>query len=405
MSVNLVPSGVPERALTRPVTEVARDARVDPRVSALVPGFDAPFFQAGLAGYSDAAMRLVARRQGCPFCVTEALLDRTLINGGKGREREDPDLLATECGTGDILGNTPFENAGAAHPDDPSGSLHDHPIAGQIMGTFPDEMARGAELLVELGHDVIDVNLACPVKKIKRRNRGGHFLTAPDEALAVLRAVREAVPAHVPCTVKLRRAWDDSEEMARRFEIIFNAAYELGYAWTTVHCRTVEQRYEGPGRWPFLRDLTRRYPDRLIFGSGDVWTVHDIFAMLELTGVQGVSVARGCIGNPWIFRQARALMAGEEALAPTLTEQRRVLLEHFPLSCRLWGEARAGRMMRKFGIKFGHHHPTPEAVKQAFIRCESAAEWRAVIERFYPVDAQHDDRANASALASVASRP
>ena len=374
MSVTLTPSGVPPKSTERPIAEIARAARVDPRVQALVPAFDAPFFQAGLAGYSDGAMRLVARRHGCPFCVTEALLDRTLINGGKGREREDPDLLETECGTGEIDDNVPF---------DASATLRDHPIAGQIMGTQPDEMAQGAALLVELGHDVVDVNLACPVKKIRRSNRGGHFLAHPLEAIAVLRAVRQAVPAEVPCTVKLRRAYDDSEEMSHAFEMIFSAAYEIGYAWTTVHCRTVQQKYHGPGRWPFLRDLTRRYPDRVIFGSGDVWTVEDIFAMLELTGVQGVSVARGCIGNPWIFRQARQLMAGTAPTWPDLAEQRDVLLQHFQLSRQLWGDRRAGRMMRKFGIKFAAHHPCPEPVKAAFVRCESAAEWEAVIDREY----------------------
>ncbi|MCA9285106.1 MAG: tRNA-dihydrouridine synthase, partial [Phycisphaerales bacterium] len=262
----------------------------------------------------------------------------------------------------------------------------DHPIAGQIMGTDPDEMARGAALLVGLGHDVIDVNLACPVKKIKRRSRGGHFLTAPREAAEVLQAVRDAVPPEVPCTVKLRRAWDDSEEMAANFERIFEAAYEIGYGWTTVHCRTVEQKYHGPGRWSFLRDLTARYADRVVFGSGDVWTVNDIFAMLDLTGVQGVSVARGCIGNPWIFRQARQMMAGAMPTEPTIAEQRQVLLEHFDLSCRLWGEQRAGRMMRKFGIKFAARHPQADAVKSAFIRCERLEEWRAVIEAAYRLD-------------------
>jgi len=374
MSVELLPSDLPPRVLDRPIEQVARAARVDPRVQALVPEFDAPFFQAGLAGYSDGAMRLVARRHGCPFCVTEALLDRTLLNGGKGRTREDPDLLESECGTGEIEDNVPF-NASA--------TLRDHPIAGQIIGTEPDEMARGAALLVELGHDVVDVNLACPVKKIRRQNRGGHFLRTPLEAIAVLRAVRDAVPRHVPCTVKLRRAWDETPEAAHSFEMIFSAAYEAGYAWATVHCRTVEQRYRGPGRWPFLRDLTRRYPDRVIFGSGDVWTVADIFAMLELTGVQGVSVARGCIGNPWVFRQARQLMAGEEPTVPGLPEQRAVLLQHFELSRQLWGDRRAGRMMRKFGIKFAAHHPAPERVKAAFVRCESAEEWQTVLDREY----------------------
>ena len=97
MSVEMTPEANASRAASRSPEEVARIVAVDTRVAQLVPGFDAPFFQAGLAGYSDAAMRLVARRHGCPYCVTEALLDRTLINGGKGRVREDPDLLSEEC--------------------------------------------------------------------------------------------------------------------------------------------------------------------------------------------------------------------------------------------------------------------------------------------------------------------
>jgi len=374
MSVELEPDertgGRYRWTLERPVAEVARSAMLDPRVRSLVPGFDAPFFQAGLAGYSDGPMRLVAREHGAPFCITEALLDRTLMNGGKGRRKEDPDLLASECGLGD-----PEENRIAG--------LDDHPIAGQVMGTLPAEMARGAEILVAMNYDVIDVNLACPVKKIRKSNRGGHFLAHPDEAVAVLAAVRRAVPESIPCSVKLRRAWDDTPAMAAAFERIFDAAYDLGYAWTTVHCRTVEQRYVGPAKWDFLRDLRRRHPDRIFFGSGDIWEVEDIFAMIEWTGVTGVSVARGCIGNPWIFRQARDLMAGHAPRRPTLAEQRAALVRHFELSVALHGERRAGRLMRKFGIKFARHHPDPDAVKREFIGCSTSAEWREVIERRY----------------------
>ena len=101
----------------------------------------------------------------------------------------------------------------------------------------------------------------------------------------------------------------------------------------------------------------QRHPEKLVFGSGDIWSASDIFAMLELTGVKAVSVARGCIGNPWIFRQARELMAGHDPAPPTLAEQRTALLDHFHLSVALHGEASASRMMRKFGIKFSAHHP------------------------------------------------
>jgi tRNA-dihydrouridine synthase B len=370
MGVELSPSGIPARTLSRPVEETARLARADPRVTALVPGFDAPFFQAGLAGYSDGAMRLVARAQGAPFCVTEALLDRTLINGGKGRRKEDPDLIASEVGMGDL-------------EDNRAAGLDDHPLAGQVMGSWPDEMARGAEILCGMGHEVIDVNLACPVKKIKRKARGGHFLAYPEDAVGILRAVRDAVPAGTPCTVKLRRSFSDTPEMERNFERIFDAAYELGYAWSTVHCRTVEQKYHGPGRWEFLRDLVRRRPDRVIFGSGDVWTVLDIFRMMDVCGVQGVSVARGCIGNPWIFRQARDMMAGREPMGPSISEQREVLLAHWRFSEVIHGERRTGRHMRKFGIKFAQHHPHAMEVKRDFIGCETSVEWRDVIERHY----------------------
>lgn len=374
---------------SRPVADIARTHRLDPRIPALVPGFDAPFFQAGLAGFSDGAMRLLARAHGAPFCVTEALLDRTLISGARGRRREDPDYLerrgeppsgvasdeasdgATECAAGE----------GASQL-----SRRDHPIAGQVMGTTPHEMAQGAEILVGMNYDVIDVNFACPVKKIKRACRGGHFLAEPDDAIAVLRAVREAVPRDVPTTVKLRRSYDESPDMAARFDRIFDAAYDLGYSWATVHCRTVEQKYKGPGRWPFLADLVERFPDRLIFGSGDIWQVDDIFAMLEMTGVHAVSVARGCIGDPWIFTNARRLMRGEPTAPPSLPEQRRVLLDHLEFALELHGDWLAPRFLRKFASKFALKHPDPRAVKAALVGCETADEWRDAIDRFYPAD-------------------
>jgi len=369
---------------------VARDYRTDPRLNAAVPGFDAPFFQAGLAGYSDAAMRLVARRHGCPYCVTEALLDRTLLAGGRGFAKAD---------LGDIADNVP-------------GGADDFPIAGQIMGSDPGEMAASAIKMIEQGKQTskhyrllalshhpkpdtrnpipdtrsfsaIDVNLACPVKKIKNKARGGHWLRDPDGAIEILRTVREAVPASIPTTVKIRRGSDDSPEAERNFYRLFDALYDLGYAWATVHGRTVEQMYVGPSRWTFLRDLVRARPGRVVFGSGDVWDVHDIFRMLAYTGVHAVSVARGCIGNPWIFRQARQMMRGEAPSAPTLSEQRAVLREHFDLSIATNGERAAGRMMRKFGVRFAAHHPDSETVRRRFIAVESLEDWRRVLDEHY----------------------
>jgi len=406
---------------------------MDPRVAAFVPGFDAPFFQAGLAGYSDAAMRIVARRHGCPYCVTEALLDRTLLAGGRGFAKAD---------LGDLHDNVP-------------GGAEDAPLSGQLMGSDPKEMAIAALKMAEQGrrhdrdyrrlaydgattHDPtqrpahlrlpggeqlgrvtveddaetgrtsaaprvdtsdsfasIDVNLACPVKKISRKARGGHWLAEPAGAIAMLEAVREAVPAEIPCTLKIRRSFDDTPDMIESFWKIVDAAYSMGYAWATIHGRTVEQKYVGPSRWDLLRQIVQQlraqHPDCIVFGSGDVWGVGDIFRMVEFTGVNGASVARGCIGNPWIFRQARDLLAGREPLPPTVAEQRAVLEDHFELalavnaSCRK-PEIYTGRVMRKFGIRFAEHHPRGEEVRLRFTRVASMEDWRAVLDEWYTPD-------------------
>jgi len=386
---------------------------IDPRVPELVPGFDAPFYQAGLAGYSDAAMRIVARRHGCPFCVTEALLDRALIAGGRGFTKADLGALGDNVPGGD----------------------EDFPLSGQIMGSDPKEMAAAALKMVEQGsrnaweyrkyaYDgrrapdggkpsaasdqrsgspvtdhrlpgssargfaTIDVNLACPVKKVKTKARGGHWLAEPDGAIRILEAVREVLPAEVLTTVKMRRAFDDTPEQRESFWRIFDAAYDMGYSWATVHGRTVAQKYVGPSRWDELRDIVRQRPGRIVFGSGDIWTAGDVFRMIRYTGVTGASVARGCIGNPWIFKQCRELLAGREPTPPTIADQRVVLEQHFGLALSVNasmrnGELSTAKMMRKFGIRFAAHHPNPREVKKQMIAVETLDDWRGVLEEMY----------------------
>ena len=145
-----------------------------------------PAMQAGLAGYSDMAMRVVARRRGCPYAVTEALLDQVLLRGGRGLEK------------GAILCDA------------------DHPVAGQLMGSEPDELARAAKLLVESGFDVIDLNFACPVRKVMGRCRGGYLLSDPETAILIMRRVREALGDY-PLSVKLRRALNETAQAAEWF--------------------------------------------------------------------------------------------------------------------------------------------------------------------------------------------
>jgi tRNA-dihydrouridine synthase B len=316
-----------------------------------------PFCQAGLAGYSDRAMRLVARRRGCPYAVTEALLDTIMLNGGEGLRRSI-----------DI-------------------SDEDHPVAGQIMGSEPETMSRAAIILHRAGYDVVDLNFACPVKKIKNKARGGHMLLDADRGISILRAVRDALPDAV-LTVSLRRGFDDSPESVDRLYQLLDMAWENGFAAARVHARTVEQKYLGRARWPFLNEVKRRYPDRTILGSGDVFTAHDVLRMLRDTGVDCVWIARGAIGNPWIFRDAAKLLSDPFAQLdpPTIAEQREALAEHFALAMQIHGEQLAGRRMRKMGIKYSRFHPESSLVKSEFINVRSLRDWTNVLEKWYDSD-------------------
>src|SRR3954469_1584952 len=287
-----------------------------------------PFCQAGLAGYSDRAMRVVARRRGCPYAVTESLLDVILLSGGQGL-RNSIDI-----------------------------NDEDHPVAGQIIGSEPQSMAKAAKILHEYKYDVIDLNFACPVKKIKNKARGGHMLRDLERGKAILRAVRDAVPDAV-LSVSLRRGFDDSPESADQFWQLLEFLFDNGCAAARVHGRTVEQKYLGKSRWEFLRDIKEKYPHRTILGSGDVFTAHDAVRMLRETGVDIVWIARGAIGNPWIFQQATSLYVAATPASPVVRKtqatqasqlqppcirsQRDALREHFALAMQIHGEQLAGR--------------------------------------------------------------
>jgi nifR3 family TIM-barrel protein len=316
-----------------------------------------PFCHAGLAGYSDRAMRLVARRRGCSYAVTEALLDVILCNGGEGL-RKSIDI-----------------------------NDEDHPIAGQIIGSESETMANAAGILAEARYDVVDLNFACPVKKIKNKARGGHMLMDVGRAVAVMRTVRDRLGDH-PLTVSLRRAYDDSREAEDRFFQVLEEAWRLGFAAARVHARTVEQKYFGSARWPFLTELKRRYPSKTILGSGDVFTADDAVRMYRDTGVDMVWIARGAIGNPWIFNHAALRLADPTAAIepPTIIEQRDALAEHFQIAVQIHGESLAGRRMRKMGIKYSRFHPMAESVKRDFIQVQSLRDWHSVLDRWYGGD-------------------
>ena len=197
-------------------------------------------------------------------------------------------------------------------------SDEEHPVGAQLMGAVPEDFGPAALRLVEAGFDVIDINFGCPVKKVLGRHRGGYLLGQVDTALEIVARVREAVPARIPVTVKMRRGLDDSPESREKFFQIFDGAFERGVAAITVHGRTVAQKYVGPSRWNFLREVKQHAGSRVVLGSGDLFTPAACIEMLRQTGVDGVTAARGAIGNPWIFSHARG--AGRRTAVATAAD-------------------------------------------------------------------------------------
>jgi nifR3 family TIM-barrel protein len=327
------------------------------RIGPLDIGF--PVVQAALSGYSDWPMRVLARRHGASYSLCEVMLDKFLVEL-RDRQRTSHFLHI---------------------------SAEEHPVGGQLMGAEPEQFAAGAARLVQAGFDVIDINFGCPVRKVLGRCRGGYHLGQPAIALEIIKATRDIVPDKIPVTVKMRRGLDDTPASRDHFFEILDGAFAMGVAAVTVHGRTVEQRYAGPSRWDFLRSVKQHAGRHVILGSGDLFTAQDCIRMIQETGVNGVTVARGAIGNPWIFSQARALAEGRSLPEPPrLPEQRETILEHLALAEQLYGAQRVGPIMRKFGIKYSILHPQHEQVRQEFAKAAGLEDWRAVLVRWYSED-------------------
>ncbi|HEY1100002.1 MAG TPA: tRNA-dihydrouridine synthase [Myxococcota bacterium] len=323
--------------------------------------FDVPAIQGALSGFSDLPMRRVARSFGCVYAMNEVVLDELVLLPGK--------LQAEILNVAD----------------------DDHPVAGQLLGGVPETFAGAAKLLVQAGYDVVDINFGCPVKKVVGRHRGGYLLSEPRTALEIVSRVRDAVPSHVPLTIKMRRGVDDTTLAKEQFDEIFEGAFARGVDAICVHGRTVQQRYVGPSRRSFLGELKARHPDKVILGSGDMFSAQDAQDLLTQTGVNGAWIGRGAIGAPWIFRQLRQLLVdGVTPTLPTFSEQRAAIWLHHREHVRVHGTSLGNRMTRKVAIKYAEAHPHSAAVVDAFCRVTDSDTVEALLQRFYD-EAYADD--------------
>jgi nifR3 family TIM-barrel protein len=304
-----------------------------------------PLLLAPMAGVSEAPFRQLCRSMGADVVLSEFLSSEAI------RRR----IRAT-------LEGADFEEV-------------ERPIGIQIYGSDPSAMAEAAALVTQhYTPDFIDINFGCPVKKVVQRNGGSGCLRDMDLVVRIIGAVIGAT--HLPVTVKTRSGWSEDTRDAVGIALRMQDAGALAF---TLHARTRTQMFSGKANWDEIAAVVEALEIPVI-GNGDVTRAEDVVAMRDHTRCAGIMIGRGAFGNPWIFRDAQALLAGApRPPAPDATERFRVALEHARLAIRLQGDS------RKTVVEFRKHlgwytrglHGASD-LRQRLFQVESIAEAEAI---------------------------
>jgi nifR3 family TIM-barrel protein len=354
-----------------------------------------PFAVAPMAGMTDTAFRrLVKRHGGCGLVVTEMVSSEGLVRG------IDRTLEYAEY------------------------TEEERPISVQIFGGDPEKMASAARVVEQLGADIVDVNMGCPVPKIAKHNAGCSLMREPVHAAEVIAAMAKAVS--IPVTVKMRAGWNDSEKNA---PALARMVEDAGAAALAIHGRTAAQSYSGSSDWDFISGVAASVQIP-VFGSGDVVEPEQAIARLRGTDVSGVLVGRGVLRNPWILAQAADLAAGRPARVVTMRERGQFLLDYIDLLLHEGeGEAegfrhvaardnesnpsrhdRAARgrdrwvvnKLRALGSWYTKGFENGSHLRTAINQCDSIGRLREIVEGFFfegetPFDGLRSDAASADA--------
>ena len=301
-------------------------------------------FMAPMAGVTDKPYRTICMEMGCGLVYSEMVSAKGLFYNSANTEK----LMDCESGCG--------------------------PYAIQLFGSEPEILAFAADDLRNRENCMIDINMGCPVPKVVKNGEGSALLKRLDLAGDIVQAVVKA--AGKPVTVKFRMGWDEKTIFAVEAAKIFQAA---GAAAVAVHGRTREQYYSGNADWKVIGEVKAALTIPVI-GNGDVWCAEDGFRMIEETGVDFVMVGRGALGNPWIFRDLKALWEGRSPDGrPDLAEIVRVMLWQLDLMQEQKGEYAAVREMRKHaGWYMKGIHGAAE-IRRTVNKIDSAEELRSFL--------------------------
>ena len=266
---------------------------------------------APMAGVTDTAYRVLLKEQGTGLTCTEMVSAKGIFYKNKNNKM--------------ILQTAPDE----------------HPVAVQLFGSDPVIMASMAERIAE-DFDIIDVNMGCPVPKIVNNGEGSALMKTPELAGRILSTMVRVLSK--PVTVKFRKGFDDRHVNAVEFA---KMAEQSGVSAITIHGRTRSQMYAGNADWDIIRAV-KEAVSIPVFGNGDIFTPEDAKRMMDETGVDGVAIARGAKGNPWLIRRSiHYLETGELLPEPELSEKKEMMIRHAGLMVEYKGERIAIQEMRK----------------------------------------------------------
>ena len=319
------------------------------KIAHLIP--EAPVFLAPLAGVSDAPFRLLCREQGAAWVCSELVSSDGLIRGSQK--------------TLDYLYFFPEER----------------PVGVQLFGSDPAVMAEAARYVSsrppELRPDFIDINIGCPVHKVVTREAGAALLCNLPLLGSMVRAVVDA--SSLPVTAKTRCGWDNDHrngvEVAQLLE-------QSGVAMIAIHARTRAQKFEGKADWDVIAEAKRKVSVPLV-GNGDVTSAAEAKRMLEETGCDAVMIGRAAFGNPWIFREARALLAGTSVPPPPSPRERLgALVRQFRLLLSISAERHAAHEIRKHVAWYVKGLPNAAPFKERGQKIETAAALEALAAEY-----------------------
>lgn len=310
---------------------------------------DTPIMLAPMAGHTNYALRTLVRELGgCGLVCTE-LISSNVVHNSRRQALQRFDWHTTES-----------------------------PFAVQLYGSDPAIVAESAQVVVDHGAAIVDINMGCWVPKIAKKGGGVALLRDVDTATAVVDAVVKAVD--VPVTVKVRSGFEDGVVTAVPFA---KAAEEVGAKAVAVHARFAKQGHTGDADWDVIRDVKRVTRTMPIIGNGDVRSGNDALRMVQRTGCDGVMVGRGALGRPWIFSQiAHYLQTGETLPEPPIAERARIALRHAQLTLETTYLPEKPAVMELRGqiSKYNLDEVGSVRVRNQIVRIESYQELERILE-------------------------